>query len=408
MARTVSWWRVGRNIASLLLREFLTKGSYLILGVVIARWMGREAFGDYTLSLLFSRSFFTIADFGFGTWLVREVSQSRETSGRYFATLGVYRLLIGVAVTGLLYGILFVSHYDPSLRLHIFLASIAFCFIHLTSFLFSFFRAFEKMANELEVSLVKNILFVGGGLWAVSKGSLDLFYGVFIVSSFVALLYALWVYGRQIGWSGIQFVPIRLKGTFSIWMIQTVVMIYLYLDTVLLSFFRGLGEVGLYQAAYSFLEALFVLSAVLATALFPVFSRLAKEDAGKLFPFYWEIVGVIFLFSVPLGLLGAFGAKRLLTLFYGASFASALPALYFLLSGILFFVLGGVNAHFLIAIGKEKALLKIMIACTFFNLCANLWAIPKFGFLGASATTVISECLMFSLVLYHIVKACRG
>ena len=401
----VSWGRVARNVASLILREFLTKGSYLVLGIAIARTMGREAFGDYALSLLLSRSFFTVGDMGFGTWLVREVSQVREEAGRYFATVGVYRLLSGLAVLAGLSGFLFFSRYEVSLKHHIFFSAVAFLLLHLPSFIFSFFRAFEKMGSEFEVTLVKSALLLGGGLWAVSRKSLDLFYGFFILSSAVAFLYALWTYGRGIGWGGFRFAPVRFGGLLPIWLIQSVVMVYLYLDSVLLSFFRGIGEVGLYQAAYSFVDAVLVLSAVLTTALFPVFSRLAKLSLQKLLLFYEELLQTLFFFFVPAGILALFGAKTLLNAFYGPSFQSALPALYMLLAGFFFFIFGGLNGHLLIAMGKEKAVLGIAFVCTFLNLGMNLWAIPRFGFLGASVTTVLSELCMFFLAMRWIVKA---
>ena len=401
---TVSWWRVTRNIFSLFMRELLNKGTYLILGIGIARVMGREAFGDYTLSLLLSRSFFTLGDLGFGTWLVREVSKSRERAGRYFGTVGVYRLISGVLVVFLLGGFLFLSRYEVSLRRHVLLSAVAFFFLHLTSFVFSFFRAFEKMENEFKTGIVKNILFLGGGLWAISRYSLDFFYVLFILSSAVAFLVSVVLYWRHIGWKGLRWEPMPLEGLFSIWMIQGIVMLYLYVDTVLLSFFRGLSEVGLYQAAYSFLEVIFVLSTVLATSLFPVFARLSKLSPHELPSFYEETFRAVLFFCVPFGVLSLFGAKTLLGIFYGPSFQGALPALYILLSGFVFFIVGGLNSHLLVAMGSEKVVLGILVGSTLFNGALNLWAIPRFGFLGASATTLVSEIVMFSLMVFWIAK----
>lgn len=404
MTTEVSWWRITRNILSLSLRELLNKGTYLFLGIMIARSLGEVAFGDYALSLLLSRTFFTFGDLGFGTWVVREVSQAREKTGRYFATLGTFRILAGLGAVLVLGGFLILSGYGLSLKRHILLSSCAFFFIHLMSFIFAFFRSFEKMGAELEVSLVKNALFIGGGLWAISKGSLDLLFHVFIVSSAIAFFYALFLYQRRIGWQGVQWEAIHFGGMMPIWLIQSLGMIYLYLDTVLLSFFRGIAEVGLYQAAYSFVDLLLVLSTILTTALFPVFSRLAKHSLKDLTTFYEEAFRAVLFFLVPCAFLALFGAGTLLSLFYGPSFQKALPALYFLLSGSLFFIFGGLNGHLLLALGKEKSVLGVIVFCAAANLLLNLWAIPRFGFLGASVTTLFSELVMFSLMLCQIMK----
>ena len=400
----VSWWRVTQNIFFLTLRELLNKGTYLVLGIVIARRMGHEAFGHYTLSLLLSRGFFTIGDVGFGVWLVREVAQVREAAGRYFGTVGILRVGIGLGVLLCLKGFLLLSDYAPSLQYHIWLSGCGFFFIHLMSFVFSFFRAFEKMESELAVSLVKSIVFVGGGIWAVFQNSLDLFFGVFVFSSIVALLVSLFLYGRQIGWKGMKWIPIRLEGILSIWLIQSVVIVYLYIATLLLSFFRGISDVGLYQAAYSFIEVIFVLSTILTTAFFPVFSRLARHSPKDLLSFYEEIFRAILLFFVPCAILALFGAESLLEGCYGSSFRGALPALYLLLSGSLLFIFGGFNSHLLIAMGKEKFVLGAVVFCTCLNLFLNVRAIPQFGVVGAGFVMVACEIVMFSLMMNGIIR----
>ncbi|MBI4435830.1 MAG: flippase [Candidatus Omnitrophica bacterium] len=407
-AHTVSWWRVTRNIIFLSLRELLNKGTYLILGIVIARSMGRTAFGDYALSLLLARTFFTIGDFGFGTWLVREVSQSRERAGHFFYTVGLYRIATGVLVLLLLGGFLLVFPYASSLKRHMLLSGFSFFFIHLISFILNFFRAFEKMEGEWEVSLSKNLFLMGGGVFALTQKSLDLFFGMFILSSLVGLVHALWLYRRRIGWRGMAWEPMRLSGVIPLWLIQSVVTLYLYLDTVLLSFFRDIAEVGLYQAAYSFLEVLFVASAILTTVAFPVFSRLAKGSTQQLLAFYEELLRTVFFLFIPFGILALFGARTLLLSFYGTSFQGALPALYILLSGSLFFIFGGLNGHFLIAMGKERMVLGLTFFCTLLNLVLNLWAIPRFGFLGASAVTLLSEAVTFSLMGFQIARTFGG
>ncbi len=401
---SVSWWRVTRNILSLGLRELSNKGTYLLLGILIARVMGREAFGAYTLSLLLSRGFFTIGDLGFGTWLVREVSQAPRSAGRFFGTIGLYRLLSGVAILGLIGGFLVFSRYDPSLKHFILLCAVAFFFIHLMSFIFSFFRAFERMESEFYVSVVKNILFIGGGLWAIFQRSLDLLFWVFIAASFAALLFSLWIYGRRIGWNGIRWEPMPLKGVFSIWLIQSAVMVYLYLGAILLSFFRGLDEVGLYQAAYSFIEMILILSTLLTVALFPVFSRLAKRSFKELLAFYEEAFRGVLFFFVPFGILALLGGRTLLLTFYGDAFRAALPALTLLLAGFVFFLVGGLNGHLLIAAGKERWVLAAVTVCTALNLSLNLLWIPRHGFLGASGAMVLSETVMFSLMVGWIAR----
>jgi len=404
----VSWPRVTQNIISLGLRELLNKGTYLILGIAIARNMGQQAFGSYTLSLLLSRGFFTIGDLGMSTWLIREVAQHRENAGRYFGTIGVYRILTGIVALFLLKGFLAVSDYPSTLKALVFFSGLAFFFLHLTSFIFSFFRAFEKMENELEVSVLKNVLWVGLGLWAVFQGSLVVFFKVFIGTSLFAFVYALIVYIQRIGFKEVRWMIIPLRGLMPIWSIQSIVMVYLYMGTVLLSFFRTVSEVGLYQAAYSFMEILLVASSILTIALFPVFSRLARTSQEQLVAFYEEAFRAILFFFAPCGILALFGAKTLLELFYGTSFRPALPALYLLFSGAVFFIFGGMNSHLLVAMGKERRVLLITILCTLLNLVLSVLLIPRFGFLGASCALLASEAAVFSLMVGSIVQAFRS
>jgi len=84
--------------------------------------------------------------------------------------------------------------------------------------------------------------------------------------------------------------------------------------------------------------------------------------------------------------------------------ASALKILVFALIGSY---LNSVMIYTLLAAGRQKAMVMPYILATFFNVVTNLIFIPRFGFIGASLTTVATEFLVLSYTWFLVQREFR-
>jgi O-antigen/teichoic acid export membrane protein len=69
-----------------------------------------------------------------------------------------------------------------------------------------------------------------------------------------------------------------------------------------------------------------------------------------------------------------------------------------------FIFLGALFSNIIIAANRQKRLAQIYFVGTIFNVIANLIFIPKYSYFGAAATTVATELLVTSLMVYVIYK----
>ena len=97
----------------------------------------------------------------------------------------------------------------------------------------------------------------------------------------------------------------------------------------------------------------------------------------------------------------------LIPVLYDSRFESSKLPLVILASGIPFFFLSALLWHVLIIFGKQKNLVLVYGAGALFNLITNLIFIPKFGYLAAAATTVISEAFILLLLTAAVLKSSK-
>ena len=391
---------LAKNIAALALREGCSKGTYLLLSILIARRYGKELLGQYALTLLIPRLFFTVSEMGFNTLLTREVAQSKEALSSYVVNLGALRALIGTFTFLLMIGFARLFYRNGPLPQLLGLSGLSYLIISFITLLNAAFRSIEKMGYEARVLIFRDILFLLSAVWwAGSRQDLTLLFLAFFLCNGIALGYAAWLYRKVFGWTAavvdIVFCRRVLRGARPIWLISLFSLLYLYVDSILLSVLKGEAVVGLYNVAWMFVEPFILASTILTTAFFPIFARVSHHPQ-KLRQTYAAVFKLAFFCSLPLQLVFFLFAPRWIALFYGPSFSQSAAGLRLLMTGGVLFAVGSVNAHCLMACGEETFAAKRMAFFLLLNLLLNLWWIPRFGLLGSSLATVLCELFVFS------------
>ena len=167
-----------------------------------------------------------------------------------------------------------------------------------------------------------------------------------------------------------------------------------YLDTFVLTYYRDLSEVGIYNIMLpSALIFMFFGSAV-AAILFPLSSELwAKKDTKRLSEGLRLLYRYTFFFAIPFLFIIIIFSEIFVTFFFGNEYVEGAIALQILLVGVLFTVIGTINYTFLSGIGQPKAVARITLWAAILNLILNIILIPKYGMNGAAITTSASYLL---------------
>lgn len=177
-------------------------------------------------------------------------------------------------------------------------------------------------------------------------------------------------------------------------------------DLLMVQYLAGSEAAGHYSIATSMADFVNLLPAVVGMILFPELS--AMRDPGE----RWRVAGraalaVGFVMLVVV-IAAAALAGPLVQFLYGPAFAPAVPAFVWLMPGALFLAVEVVAVQFLNSSGFPRQVVGIWAACVLANIGLNLWAIPRYGAVGAAAASSASYLLVLGLVLRVVERTLRA
>ena len=137
------------------------------------------------------------------------------------------------------------------------------------------------------------------------------------------------------------------------------VAVYFYVDIALLARLSTGSQVGLYDAAYRFMLLGILLPSAVVTSVYALASELAATDRERFGSSRANCCrSSALLLPLPVIALCA-DPEGVLRLLYGDAFAGGAPALRWLGAGIALTIASGVVGPLLIAVGQERATLRM-------------------------------------------------
>jgi O-antigen/teichoic acid export membrane protein len=187
-----------------------------------------------------------------------------------------------------------------------------------------------------------------------------------------------------------------VRGAYPIMLNQLLVVFFFKIDVFLLPLFRGNGEVGVYGAAYKFVDAMLLVPSVFVPAVFPILSRQAASEREALKRGTAISLKVLLLVALPIVVTFEVFADDIIRILLGQKFAASALALRILMLFLPFSYVNGLTQYVLIALDKQKTIVRFFAFTAVFNIAANLALIPRFGYVAAGAVTVGSEVVLLA------------
>lgn len=179
------------------------------------------------------------------------------------------------------------------------------------------------------------------------------------------------------------------------------VLLYNWIDTFVLAYFRPTWEVSCYNIAFGLVNMVMIIIASVSTTLFPIFSQehaLKKKKRQKMI--YEKMVKFVMIIIYPLLTLMWFLAPYII-LIYGTEYLPAIYPLLILVTWGFFRPISNIGGGFLTAKGRERLVMKITISMAVLNLILNIILIPTFHMVGAAIATSIS--FIFGAIIIYII-----
>ena len=397
---------VAKNTFWLSLSQFV--GRLLRAAVVIyaARMLGAESWGAFSYALGLAAFLTIFADIGIAGLITREASRHPELRQKYLATaLGIKIAMLGAGIGIFLYIAPRITSVTEVLVIFPVIALLT-AFDSLRDLTTSLARAIEKLELEAAVNIFTNlaIMILGFAFLSVNSTSKSLATAYVIGSGMglLAMIFTLREYFRGLiknfTYSLIKPIltsawPFGLMGLMGAFMINT--------DLIMIGLMRSIGEVGYYSAAQRPIQLLYILPGLLAVPLFPVMSRLVGEPE-RFKPIFNKVLRFTIVGALPVALGGILLGKEIMLLLYGSEYLAGAPVFQILSITMLVTFPSLIVGNAIFANNKERDLIYYAIIGAGGNLLLDLVLIPKYGMVGSSWATVITQIISNAYAWYRM------
>lgn len=403
--------RAGKNIALKFATEAVIRVLALLFVVILARSLGDQDYGRYSLVIYLGGLLTIFADLGLNTLLVREVSRRRDLLPVYAGNILTVRLLLSLAVFLFSLILLPLMGYSREMCLLILLGVVSLLGNHLVEFLGAVTNSLERFETELLIKSLNKGLTVLSGLAALGLG-----YGLWgVVLALVISQGAGCLLTGGIIWKRIT--PLSLRWEVGLWksLLRTTLPLglsllltaaYVRLDIILLSLLRAdPAEIGWYSVPVKIVEVLSLFPYLIMAGLFPIFSTLSGERPETLREGYQKALDYLVLTALPLVLLISQLADPWLVVLFGPLYQKSVLSLKILIWVVPLVYVHLALLHVLFALNRERLIILGSSLALLFNLTGNLILLPRYGYISASAITVATEFLLVFFYLAHLQRS---
>jgi len=167
-----------------------------------------------------------------------------------------------------------------------------------------------------------------------------------------------------------------------------------YTDTILISFFRTLEEVSLYQTAQPIAAILWLFSGSLVVVLFPLIAEAKTNNMKAVEEGMAFIYRYIWLVIIPASFIAFSFSTEILMVLFGPAYIGGVVVLKILSIGAIFFSITQINGTVLNSLGHPDNYKNVVYLGAAVNVIGNLLLVPPYGIDGAAAATLVSYLIM--------------
>ncbi|HEV8614937.1 MAG TPA: flippase [Methylomirabilota bacterium] len=390
------------NATVLVASQIIVKALNITVSIALVRLLGATELGRYAYIQAFCFPFGAIADFGLATLATREISRDHGVQARTVAILQSLLLRLAAVSSAAMIGIALVLDHDALTRAGIVIVAASNLVSALTTPSLVLLNAREQMSR---LSLHRVAASVTGSAALVvallASGSVLALLAASALTNVAMLVLARVLAGttRRTAAPGTGGRASMLRAALPFGALMIVFALYYRVDMVMLQWLRGPRDVGLYAAAYRFLDTVVVLAASLGGPFFPRLSSLAMADPARARRLLEDTWRPLLALALPLSV-GAFVlADDLVIALFGRSFAEAASILRILIWSALPLFWVTIANHAVIAADGVRPLAAVYALGLGLNVAGNLALVPVLGPAGAAAASVACEWVNLVLVV---------
>lgn len=395
---------VGRNIFSLGLSRISSGVLLFIVQAKLAVYLGPLGFGKFSLVLAIQTIFLLFVDFGISRYVIKKISENREQASVYYGNFLIAQSIFASLVLGLFLLLPRLLDYDPEVTRAMYFTGVGLFFTALSIPALTLIQAWQKIHLFAIVIFVESLI---KAIWfyyaIVTHKDLVFIFVVYLVIG-VFDLAVWWFLTRGLA---------RPKFTLDKKLIKTMLIFGIpfamttgfeilisKIDVVIQKVFLTFSDVGIYSAAYRFLDFLTFLPAIVAISLFPYLSERQSFNEPESKYIMSSINRYLVTLALPLGVGVTVLARPIILRFFGTDFSEAIHVFQILIWATVLTLLYAVP-NVIMQVKRLHLAVFILAMVAVLNFALNWIFIPIYGILASAWLTVFSYLLIYALFVYH-------
>jgi len=397
---------LARNSFAPIVLNLFNRGIDFVFAFVMLRILGPADTGIYAYAGVVFVWFDIFTNFGLDLYIMREVGRDRSRAGELLVQSSVFRLCLSTVGIGILLGMIVARQtwgetpFDPRGITALLLLYGGLLPSSLSKGMTSLYYAFERAEYPSAVQTVTTVSKAILGLIALIGG-----YGIIglasvsIFNNFVTLAILAWggrdMFGRLRLGVRLRLIAQMARASYPLLLNHFLATIFFQIDVVILELYKGVALVGKYSVGYRWLLGLNIIPAFFTQALFARLSRHAQDDRPRLKLYYFVGLKLLALVVFPIAVVLTFSAEALTLLLGGQAFLpEGAVALQIMLWSMPIGWMNSLTQYVLIALDKQRHLTWAFALGVTFNIVTNLIFIPRYSYVAAGITTILSELIL--------------
>jgi O-antigen/teichoic acid export membrane protein len=396
--------RLAANTLVLAVGSFLGSLIAFFTFVAVTRGLGPETFGHITAATAYLFMPTVLAEAGLSAVILREISGRPERTEHAMRASLPLRAIVGACAVAGASGLAFAIPFDHETRVAILISSGGSFLTLMSLALLPVLQAQLKMQWAVAGNLLGRLVALALTLAALAADlGLEGVVTAQVVGVGVTFLFHLAVVSRLVSLRPVvdtAYWRSLFASSLVLGLAIALGQVYFRVDALLLALIRDPVEVGLYGAAFKFIELSEFLIAAFGLSIFPPLTRFIASGDTRASGLVQKAFDLLIATAAPLAVTLFVFAEEIVLVAAGPEFREGADALQILAPYVLFSFANGVFFRILIASGRDRVLLAVSSLVLVLNVALNLVLIPEYGFKAAAATSVVSEaCVLVPLAL---------
>jgi O-antigen/teichoic acid export membrane protein len=403
---------IRRNLVMLAGGQAATWTMALLWTLVVPRLLGPTALGVLTSAGAVTSVLGLFVGLGTVGYLTREISARPDSAGHLVGTALVLRLVMAPLFVATVAGFAHAAHYGATARLVLWLATAATLFKLLAEPISAAFQARERMEYSAYSDVIGTSAICLGGIAVVviGLGVVGLVTVGLVVAITVLLLDVRWIRqlvhleirttARQLTTLVRSSVPFFALGVFSL--------IYLWIDTIMLSVLTRQEVVGWYSVPTEVFSALLFIPSIIGGAWLPRLVRAFESSESELRAMARAPIELTLVLSLPVCAATTLAARPLILILWGNAYRKSVPVMAVLGLALVPIYATVIFGTVLTAMRWQGRLTYLMIGAALVNPALNAFFIPftehryHNGAIGAAICMLLTELLVVTVELIWI------